>query len=68
MLTRYFEGRRRRAGEPTDAWPAYKPIIIQVGSTAIICAVGGERREEGEKGQHRPTQTPMTGGKREMYL
>ena len=44
MLMRYFEG--EETGEPTDAdaWPTYKPIIIQVGSTAIICTAGGERR------------------------
>ena len=47
MLTRYFEG--EETDEPTDAWPTYKPIIIQGGSTAIICAVGGERREERER-------------------
>ena len=49
MLTRYFEG--EETGEPTaDAWPTYKPIIIQVGSTAIICTVGGEGREGGRGG------------------
>ena len=51
-MTRYFEGEATE--EPTDAWPTYKPIIIQGGSTAIICAVGGERREEERRSNTAP--------------
>ena len=62
MLTRYFEG--EETGEPTvDAWPTYKPIIIQVGSTAIICTAGGREEGRRRRGGVTPPHTSANDGR-----
>ena len=74
-MTHALRGEERDAadGRTEGAKAHLQPIIIQVGRKCCDHMHGGEAGGGGGEGgegmeQHRPTQTPMTGGKREMYL